>query len=280
MIDDLKHIWKTCFDDNDEYIDFYFSNRYKPENTLVHYESGRVVAMLTLLPVSVATPFGILQSHYVYAVATLPEFRGKGISSALAAKADDYMRIAGDDLALVVPATENLFDFYARQGFSTKFFRRVVSFDMNDILSNNSIEEIPLNDIEKFYALREKHFACGGFFVRWDKEALRYTLSENRISGGEIFYFTNKEDEGYVIVELVANKIILKEIALSPALANAALSFFKNKYSSYTQIQCRLSMDSLLWRELGTIEPVAMLKWFSEYPSLDTSKAYINLLKD
>jgi len=281
MIDELKHIWKTCFKDEEEYIDFYFSNRYKAEQTFVHYKSEKAVAMLTLLPVSVVTSNKIFSAHYIYAVATLPEFQNQGISSALAAKADEYMRIVGDDLVVVVPATESLFDFYAGQGFSTAFFRRVFSFEMNQIFSTDFVEGIPLNDIDKLYTLREKYFNNENFFVQWDKEALCYVVAECRLSGGEVFYFSKNNQEGYIIVEPIDDKIVVKEIAIPIDLASEVLAFLKRKYSLYKQIQCRLAIDNPLWNDNGTIEPVAMLKWFNHSSEIiDISKAYISLLKD
>ena len=34
-IPQLKSIWKVCFGDSDEYIDFFFDHMFKPENAVV-----------------------------------------------------------------------------------------------------------------------------------------------------------------------------------------------------------------------------------------------------
>ncbi len=286
MISELKTIWKLCFNDRDEYIDFYFARRYRPENTLEHYEDGRTVAMMTMLPVTVVTDYVELQARYVYAVATLPEYQGRGIASQMAMQADRQMKAGGNSLAVVVPASESLFAFYGRQGFSTAFFRRVVTFPMGDIETIDThvrTTVTPFDDEEKLYALREHYFARCGFFVRWDRKALRYAIDECRLSGGELLYVSDGCDEGYLFVEPneAENMVRITEAALTPALAPATLSFLKTRYARHEKLEFRLSVDSPLWEGEGESEPVAMLKWFVHPPQgVITDRAYINLLKD
>jgi len=197
MPDELKNIWKICFDDDEAYPDLYFSQYYRPENTLTHAADGKTVAMTTLLPATVITGFGNLKARYVYAVATLPDYRGQGFSRLLAAQADERMRAEGCALALVVPASERLFAYYAQQGFTVAFFRRVVSFPAADIpdTGDNKLNGIKLDDIKKYFALSESHFAGCGFFVRWDTTILTNVVQECRISGGDFFYFSNRNAE-------------------------------------------------------------------------------------
>ena len=41
MRSDLERLWRVCFGDSDEYIRYFFENRYIPENCLVYVdESG------------------------------------------------------------------------------------------------------------------------------------------------------------------------------------------------------------------------------------------------
>ncbi|MDR2359426.1 MAG: GNAT family N-acetyltransferase [Prevotellaceae bacterium] len=281
MIEELKNIWRACFNDADTYIDFYFSERYRPQNTLVYCKAGRGVAMMTLLPVTVVTPHEEFTARYVYAVATLPEFRNNGFSFDLAQQADEQARAANCALEIVVPATPELFHFYARQGFSTVFYRRVVKFSVDEIVPVNILNGIPLQEAETFFALRERYFASGGFFVRWDSEALQYTLKESRLLQGGVYYFSQDDDEGYIVVEPKGDAVLLKEIALTPALAPAALYFLKQRYAHCRYFIGHLAVDSPLWAKRGITVPLAMLKWLIPPPAtISTVHAYINLLKD
>jgi hypothetical protein len=47
---EIRRMWKTCFDDSDEYMNLYFSLKYKPENTLVYIKNNFPAASLQMLP--------------------------------------------------------------------------------------------------------------------------------------------------------------------------------------------------------------------------------------
>ena len=49
-VEQLKAIWRACFDAEEEYLHLYFSTRYRPDQTLVLEEDGQILGMLTLLP--------------------------------------------------------------------------------------------------------------------------------------------------------------------------------------------------------------------------------------
>ncbi|MDR3350121.1 MAG: GNAT family N-acetyltransferase [Prevotellaceae bacterium] len=281
MIEELKNIWRACFNDSDRYIDFYFSERYRSENTLVYCKAGRGAAMMTLLPATVVTPHKEFAARYVYAVATLPEFRNKGFSFALAQQADEQARAENCALEIVAPATPELFPFYARQGFSTVFYRRVVKFSAEEIAPEEALEGAPLSEAGTFFNLRERYFAQGCFFVRWDSAALSYILKESRLLQGDVYYFSQGDDEGYAVTAPSGDALLLKEVALTPALAPAALYFLKQQYAHCRYFICHLAVDSPLWAKRGTTVPLAMLKWLIPPPAaVSTINAYVNLLKD
>jgi GNAT superfamily N-acetyltransferase len=281
MIEELKNIWRLCFNDSDACIDFYFSERYRPENTLVYCKAGRGVAMMTLLPMTVVTPHGAFSARYLYAVATLPEFRNRGFSFSLSQQADEQAKAEKCALEVVVPATPELFRFYAQQGFTTAFYRRVVSFSADEIVPAAVLEGSPLLDVEKFFDLREHYFSAGGFFVRWDGTALQSVLKESRLLQGDVYCFSREDEEGYAVVAPDGDTLLLKEVALTPALAPAALCFLKQRYAHCRRFVCHLAVDSPLWKGRGTTVPLAMLKWLvTPPPAVSTGNAYVNLLKD
>ena len=74
-LDALKALWLACFGGPAEYLDFYYSRRFVPGDTLVWREEGRPVSMMTLMRVRRGGEDGV----YIYAVATLPEYRGRGL---------------------------------------------------------------------------------------------------------------------------------------------------------------------------------------------------------
>jgi len=86
----LTHIRKVCFGEGEAYSAFYFATRFTDDNTLVYVEKNTPVATLTLLNAEVITAQGhVFPIAYVYSVATLPEWRCRGIAAALSQYADE-----------------------------------------------------------------------------------------------------------------------------------------------------------------------------------------------
>jgi predicted acetyltransferase len=280
VIEELKHIWNVCFDDDEAYGNLYFSHAYSPENTLVHTVGGRAVAMLSLLPATLVTPAGERKARYVYAVATLPAFRGQGFSRQLAAQADAQMRAEGCELAIVVPASDALVGFYSRQGFAPAFFQRAVSFRTNRPDGFVPPEGISSDDtesgIQKIVTWRERFFSTGGCFVRWDAGLLSYAVRECRIAGGGAFYFSERDDEGYIIVEREGDTVTVKETAASPTLAPRLPAFLRQRYADSKTITFYLPPHSPLWSGHGLVRPAAMCKWFT--PPCALTDGYFGLL--
>ena len=79
MIPALRHLWKQCFGDEDAYVSLFFDRRFSPEQTLTAWVDDTLVGAVYLLEAEV-------DGHplwYGYAVGTLPEYRGRGISRRL-----------------------------------------------------------------------------------------------------------------------------------------------------------------------------------------------------
>jgi GNAT superfamily N-acetyltransferase len=217
MIPELKLIWKESFHDDDAYIDFYYENRFKGENTLVWLENERAVSMLTLMPAFLHESSGRKKVFYIYAVSTLPSYRGKGISSLLLQHAN---RIT-DGMTILVPATESLFNFYERNGYQPNFSRKVVNLvvheevdrfvskraNMEGLLKVSEykenqndesvfgidIEEIKPSDASKYKLLRDQAFGGEGY-IEWDEPSVAYSIMENTFTGG----FTHLIDGKYI----------------------------------------------------------------------------------
>jgi ribosomal protein S18 acetylase RimI-like enzyme len=279
MVGELKHLWQSCFDDEAAYMDLYFDRYYAPEQTLVHAVDGRAVSMMTLLPATLVGNGRTHRARYLYAVGTLPAYRQQGLSTQLAAQADARMRAEGCELALVVPASAPLFAFYARQGFTVAFYRRVVSFAASAIDVAGAVAGLALRDTDRWRALRERYFAPNDFFVRWDTRLLSYALDECLMSRGDLFYFAGGGAGGYVLTEPKGAEVVVKEAALPPALAPQALAFLKRQYTGATRFTFHLSPRSPLWRGRGRLEPVGMWKWLTLPPPAAAS-SYIGLLQD
>ena len=113
----LKEMWKLCFQDEDTFIDFYFNEVYKNDETLVYLENGKPAAAFQMIPYSLKNGTEIFQAGYISGVMTHPDFRRKGLMKKLLFASFDIMRERGFDYTFLIPQEEWLFGFYEKFGY-------------------------------------------------------------------------------------------------------------------------------------------------------------------
>lgn len=116
---ECRELWQSVFGDEREVVDLFLSEVYKPENTLVRYEAGHVAAMLHI--VEIQTEYG--PTGYLYAIATDPAWRGRGLASELVREAIETLRGRGFRAAMLIPSEPSLKQYYARFGFEDRELR-------------------------------------------------------------------------------------------------------------------------------------------------------------
>ena len=135
QIESLKAIWKDGFGDDDADIDFFFENAYAPEKTAVIDCGGRPVSAMYLLEGILLPASGhaaetetasesadkdegrFLKVTYLYALATLKEYRGQGIGKATVRAAAELAFARGADVVALTPGNGRLKEWYQNDGF-------------------------------------------------------------------------------------------------------------------------------------------------------------------
>lgn len=129
----LKEIWHACFDDDETYVNsYYLSSKQLARHLVYCMPESKIVAMLDILPVKIKIGERICSATYIYAVATLPEFQGRGIMHTLLSEACRILKKEGNSFALLIPQTEPLIDFYKKQGFTLPIYKRVSSYETKE----------------------------------------------------------------------------------------------------------------------------------------------------
>lgn len=107
-------LWSDVFGDQREFIEQFMVQLYNPELCLTHIEEDRLTSMLHIVPLD----SGDDTSAYIYAVATHPDYRGRGYASALIQRAIDYIQKAGIySRIILVPSSDKAATFYTKFGF-------------------------------------------------------------------------------------------------------------------------------------------------------------------
>ena len=117
----LIDLWRTSFDDSEEFIKLFFDRVYKKENALFIEKDGKIVSALQMLPY-VMTYYGTeISVSYIYGACTLPSERGQGFMRQLIQKAFEVMESRKVALTVIIPADPWLFDYYRDLGYTEAF---------------------------------------------------------------------------------------------------------------------------------------------------------------
>ena len=107
----LVFLWKEAFGDSEEAIGLFLDNRYIPENTVVSENDGKITSMLFLLDGKLSVKGKLFNSYYLYAAATLKEFRGRGIMKEMLDFSKNLSYEREKDFICLKPAEKGLYDY-------------------------------------------------------------------------------------------------------------------------------------------------------------------------
>ena len=219
-----RELWKLAFGDPETYIDNFYRAYYRPERVLVLEEEGAVRSMTAWFDTVFAVPGrGKYRAAYLYAVATHPDCRGRGLAGKLLAGADDYFRSLGIPAVTTVPAEASLHNFFGANGFRECF--RLAEWELlpGELPARTGEPALrPLTPGE-YGDLREKLLADMPH-IAYPEDALDYQAGCCRLSGGGLFGGETSEGAVCLCAEGAGNGlVVVKECLGSPAAKGLAL---------------------------------------------------------
>ena len=110
-------VWQSGFDDDAEDVAEFLAGTSGFCDRLVWREDEKIVAEMNIIHCNLSVEGEKESAAYFYALATLPEYRGRGIMSSMIRFALDKFAADGVSYAMIVPAEESLVSYYQRFGF-------------------------------------------------------------------------------------------------------------------------------------------------------------------
>ena len=112
-ISGLRQLWKLAFGDTDAFLDIFFSTAYGPDHCRCIRENDGVSAALYWLDMD----YKGQKFAYIYAVATDPACRGRGLCRMLMEDTTAVLTARGYDGIILVPQDKGLRTMYGRMGY-------------------------------------------------------------------------------------------------------------------------------------------------------------------
>ena len=130
---EMRAMWHEIFGDDYAEIDP-FLIRHGDAVPMIHKEEGHVVSMLYIVPLQMWDR----RVAYIYAVATQPDHRGRGIASKLIAEALQHIKESREfDMVALIPSSTESKRLYERLGFEDRGVP--MEFPASDYLGTGSV---------------------------------------------------------------------------------------------------------------------------------------------
>lgn len=223
----LKEIWKLCFGDADSFIDFYFENRDWLRETAVLIKGGRILSMLTMIPVALTARNGEkFWASMLYAIATHPDFQKRSFAEQLIEYSNEYLLSKSVFATLLVPAGEDLFRFYEKRGYRSGFFVREALLCREEIEKlNGSAAPCRIKPVEAAQYNRIRRDKLRGRpYLDYREEEIAFEKRLTLTSGADLFAIETGGSEGCAYAERVSEEeLIVKELLVPDIYLAAAL---------------------------------------------------------
>lgn len=231
-IREILPIWQACFGDSEEDIRRFFEVLGDCTESYLCREQGQAVSMVHVIPACVWDGRRVYPAAYLYAVGTLPKFRGRGYSSKLVKSVLRELTRRGI-MPFLVPAGEGLVVFYERLGMELRGTEKVLTGELKEECwewadqngqscqveqkeaGGCSLAEISARE---YVELRRRSLRPGE--VRLAETAQEYALELWRAEGGSIGILSAGKYRSGVLYELKDGVLTLPEF---PRLEAGAL---------------------------------------------------------
>ncbi|MDR1774085.1 MAG: GNAT family N-acetyltransferase [Clostridioides sp.] len=127
---DVRKIWDYCFNDPEEYADYYFQKRYKPNNNVVVELDGEIVSSVQLSPFKMKLGENEYDASYVIGVSTLPEARSKGCMKEMLTYSLNELYARNIYISILMPIDYRI---YKRYGYENCYDLMRYEISTNDL---------------------------------------------------------------------------------------------------------------------------------------------------
>lgn len=243
--EEAKRLWETCFDDNPLFTELYFQKRYTDSNTITITNGDKLLSVMQLLSYPFVFFNSVLSSAYVSGACTDPLFRDQGLMKRLLHKALNHLDQQKTPICTLIPAHDWLFDYYAKSGFETVFYKETIE----GVVCTNQTTQTDLQvNIEDEYSSRTHNYLDKKNLeqqaaILHTKEDYFVVLADLKLAEGKVFVASHKNIVvGVAIAYLNSqnktvyfNEILSDTIEIQNHLIQATCTFFGTKTYALTR---------------------------------------------
>lgn len=207
----LAVLWHTVFGDSLDYVNLIFNEKYTDSIIcFAELDVEMAVSAFYLIESYIEFDNKYYKGYYLYAAATLPEYRKKGLMSKLINEAVSYCKEKGFDFISLVPSNDGLYNYYTKNGFSESMYRYELK-RLTCIAKDNNFGKI---SAERYYDIRNQKLTDA---FHYTSDAFRYAADCLKFAGYNFYEnddseFFIRDDESDVVEAFSSDMNYLKKI--------------------------------------------------------------------
>ena len=207
----LKHAWQVCFEDPASFIDWNFAQNFSYSDTIVAEADGVPASNMQLMPHKIRLRHMEYDINYVSGVATLPEFRRRGLVREMFGFAFAQMKQRRQPISLLVPFDYGFYEKFGYRQCYEKTCRYAQSVSRRGAVTAKHLGPQLISRLDRLY-VREMENRTG--YVLRTPETWRRILEDLLVlSKGFIrFHQTGDQEDGYALITAAAGGYELHEV--------------------------------------------------------------------
>lgn len=189
MKDQVKKLWRLCFNDSEEFTELYFRLRYTDDINAAIWSGDELIAALQMIPYPLTFCGQTVRTAYISGACTHPDFRNRGVMGELLAESFARMHRNRVSFATLIPAEPWLFGYYARTGFAPVFNLRRETFlpaataPLPEGTRTESADGFSEEAYTYLYRKQQERPCC----VLHTADDLKVVEADLRLGGGKVF---------------------------------------------------------------------------------------------
>ncbi|WP_455673806.1 GNAT family N-acetyltransferase [Phocaeicola sp.] len=239
--DEVKALWKLCFNDSDEFTDLYFDMRYKDELNMAVRRDGKIISALQMIPYPMTFCGETIATSYISGACTHPGYREHGAMRQLLKDTHRRMYRDGVLLSTLIPAEKWLFGYYAKSGYAPSFGYAVEKVSVDGLHPSVAYEVTEESTTSPFSASGKDSLCVADHYSYFDarmqkrncciqhfREDFLVIMADLRLGGGKLLVarqdgriagmaFCVAEGGTLYVKELLADDDAVKDTLLSRA---------------------------------------------------------------
>ena len=241
----LQDLFHVAFGDPPEATRSFFDALYRPGDAVLWAEGDTVASAMYLLDAGTIPQAGDtgdrgrapLRVSYAYALATLPDYRGRGLGGLVTKAIIARSAALGFDCNLICPAEAGLFGYYAPLGYSHTL--AIATGEVTDATSADFsiINNVMSTDFFTYLQLRAQYLPASA--VAYPAPFLRYVEATCRASGGGLYRLKTQGSTGCAAVERRGDQLLVREVlptALAEPFARALIAHLDAQSASFRTV--------------------------------------------